>query len=104
MKWEEIVLRFEWLSRTISISSSDKYSGWPTEAIRRALVELKYCFDEAMIDEWYDNLEGDEDDYFESLQEYVASNSKAFQHAWAQRLDKLIDDMLDKKRDENGKF
>ena len=48
-----------------------------------------------MIDDWYEGLDGDEDDYFENLREYVTANSKAFQHAWAQRLDKLIDGMLD---------
>ena len=72
-------------------------------AIREAGQKLKYCFNVSMIDDWFNNLTNEEN-YFESLEEYVKNNFKTYQQERLKRIDQLIDSMIDQKRDENGKF
>ena len=57
-----------------------------------------------MIDEWYDNLKGDDSNCFEDLKAFISEHSKAYEAVKLKRIDQLIDSMIDKKRDEDGKF
>ena len=82
MKWDDLVLNFEWTFEFKKILASDKLDKETKEIVEQTGQSLKYWFNFAMVQAWAANRA-------ESLFEYVQSNQQIFLEARQERIKKL---------------
>ena len=109
VKWDDLIIKFEWTFELQKILENDfAYSDAVLEALQEAKTKLKFNFNEEMVNEWNTDLgargKDDEENLYADFEEYVAKNFNIYHKARLQRIQELLDSMVDKMKNAKGEF
>lgn len=95
MRWDELVLRIEWLCEMEMLFKRSDISAEHKQEIREAAVNFEYCFDSATVARWLEDQMCD-------FKNFISQDFANMYQARSQRLDQLLDSMVEKKKDKDG--
>ena len=109
MKWDDLIIKFEWTFHVEEILKNQKDYGQSSEvqdALKRAANDLKFSFNSEMVSQWKIQLENKKltNTVYEDLEIFVYKNAHMYQKATLLRLDELTNSVLNRKRTEEGNF
>ena len=74
-KWDDIILKFEWLENYQKLYEKYKANDELLSVIKTAKSEMKYCFNDVIFDKW---VEIDRTGGYESFSTFAKENIKSF--------------------------
>lgn len=103
-KWDDVIIRFEWHFESEKILKNEyQFTDPVMAALEKASTELKFMFNEEMVNDWQIHLgeskTGDDADLFADFDGYVNRNFNVYQKARRTRIQQLIDSMVETKKD-----
>ena len=103
MKWDDLIIKFEWTFHVEEILQNQQDYGSSSEvqdALKKASNDLKFSFNSEMVSQWKLQLENKEltTSVYEDFETYVYRNANMYQKATLLRLDELTNSVLNRKR------
>jgi len=95
MRWDELVLRIEWMCEMETLFKRSDISAEHMQEIREAAVNFEYCFDSGTVARWLE-------DQLCDFKNFISQDFANMYQARSQRLDQLLDSMVEKKKDKDG--